>query len=574
MPRAADPYLGMAFAPADRASRAIGARDIPVSEPVVEMPFDLLRSVADARMLRISDLTSDPSAPMSGQRERTSNTRTRTPRLRAREDGLRRDPNDRMEKTMPALQIPDLRSLRGLDESVEALRDIERQIVALEDAHKGEAFGETERETFAALVESRTALTAHIEEMRVRTAMIERIAREHPEAVEHTDPEPPTRVRRDALRQETDVALRVLERNRDAFSADAGRRIERLVRERDPLGLASRWIGAAGDPAYTSAFGKIVRDPVHGHLGHTPVEVEAMRRAAAVMAERALSEGTGSLGGFALPIVIDPTVLLTSSGALNPVRQMARTITIASREWRGVSSDGVVATYEAEETEAADAAPTPLVQPTIVCEMGRAFVPFSIEVGQDWDGLQAELARLIADARDVLDATKFLSGTGTNEPTGILTGLSASQRVQTALADTFAVGDVYLLKQAIPPRFVSNTRFVASSVVWDATYRLVPSGSTTEPQLMTSRDAPLLGRPRAEWSAMSTATTTTGEKIMLAGDFFAGYTIADRIGMTVELVPHLFGANRRPTGQRGLYAFWRTGADVVNPAALRYLEVL
>ena len=35
--------------------------------------------------------------------------------------------------------------------------------------------------------------------------------------------------------------------------------------------------------------------------------------------------------------------------------------------------------------------------------------------------------------------------------------------------------------------------------------------------------------------------------------------------MTAELIPHLFGAtNRFPTGQRGLYVYWRTDANVVQ----------
>ena len=43
-----------------------------------------------------------------------------------------------------------------------------------------------------------------------------------------------------------------------------------------------------------------------------------------------------------------------------------------------------------------------------------------------------------------------------------------------------------------------------------------------------------------------------------------------RPGMNVEFVPHLFttGSNR-PSGQRGLYAWWRVGADSVNDLAFR-----
>jgi predicted phage gp36 major capsid-like protein len=39
-------------------------------------------------------------------------------------------------------------------------------------------------------------------------------------------------------------------------------------------------------------------------------------------------------------------------------------------------------------------------------------------------------------------------------------------------------------------------------------------------------------------------------------------------------IPHLFVAtNRFPTGQRGLFAIWRTGGGVTAANALRYLEV-
>jgi predicted phage gp36 major capsid-like protein len=46
--------------------------------------------------------------------------------------------------------------------------------------------------------------------------------------------------------------------------------------------------------------------------------------------------------------------------------------------------------------------------------------------------------------------------------------------------------------------------------------------------------------------------------------------------MTVEIVPHLFGAaqGNLPTGQRGLFAYGRTGSKVVVPEALRYLETI
>jgi HK97 family phage major capsid protein len=169
-------------------------------------------------------------------------------------------------------------------------------------------------------------------------------------------------------------------------------------------------------------------------------------------------------------------------------------ITVSTDQWKGVSSAGVVATYQAEAAAVTDASPT-LAQPVIDCAMWRCFVPFSIELGQDWGTLQQELTRLIADARDVLDATQFLTGSGTDAPAGVLTGLSTSQRVQCAATSFPAVADHYSLKAAVPARFLPNLTWLAHQGQWDRTYRLTPSGSTTEPQMLPTREGQMLGRP-------------------------------------------------------------------------------
>ena len=46
-------------------------------------------------------------------------------------------------------------------------------------------------------------------------------------------------------------------------------------------------------------------------------------------------------------------------------------------------------------------------QVVISTEKATSFIPFSIEIGQDWGALQTEMARLLSDAKDVLEATKF-----------------------------------------------------------------------------------------------------------------------------------------------------------------------
>jgi HK97 family phage major capsid protein len=95
---------------------------------------------------------------------------------------------------------------------------------------------------------------------------------------------------------------------------------------------------------------------------------------------------------------------------VSPWRDVANVVTISnSFEWQGVSSEGVYASFagagsgfQPEATEADDNSPS-FDQPTIKAEKAQAFVPFSIEVGQDFASLQTQLARLLQDAKSQLE---------------------------------------------------------------------------------------------------------------------------------------------------------------------------
>jgi len=257
--------------------------------------------------------------------------------------------------------------------------------------------------------------------------------------------------------REMDAGLRTIERYRQSnhLSARSADSLDNMVRENDYGGLGARYLAAVGDPSYESAFEKILRNPTTAHFRFTAAEVEAVQRVTRIEQERALVEGTPSAGGMAVPLVLDPTIIHTSSGQINPLREISSVIQIGTNLWKGVASDAPAAAYAPEAAEVGDASPT-LVQPTIQVATGRAFVPASFEVWQDWAGIVDELSRLLAQSRDILDATKMLLGGGpaSNEPTGLLSigttgALSATQRIQTAVSATYALGDVYLIKQAV-----------------------------------------------------------------------------------------------------------------------------
>ena len=68
---------------------------------------------------------------------------------------------------------------------------------------------------------------------------------------------------------------------------------------------------------------------------------------------------------------------------------------------------------------------------------------------------------------------------------------------------------------------------------------------------------------------MTADMSTTGSQFLAYGSWRDAFLIVDRIGSSIELVPHLMGPNNRPTGQRGCYLWLRTGSAVlVETAAL------
>lgn len=321
----------------------------------------------------------------------------------------------------------------------------------------------------------------------------------------------------------------------------------------------ARHILTAGSPTYKRAFAKAV-------MGVSLTGEE----------QRVMSL-TGTQGGFAVPVTLDPTIIPTSNGAVNPWRAISRVESITGNTWNGVSAGAVVASRDLEFEEVTDDSPT-LAQPTATVTKAQAFVPFSIELEMDWGSFESEMARLIQDAKDVEEATAFATGAGTGvNPQGVLTGATGTIAAGTA---AFAVAHGYALLEGLPPRFRPNGVFVANLVQFNRLRQLDTSGGANlwveNLQHGVANSATgatgytFLGKPAYESSVMS-SVLTAGAVLMIFGDF-RYFLIVDRIGMTVEIVPHLFGAtNQRPIGSRGMLAYWRNTSRVLSTAAFKKL---
>jgi HK97 family phage major capsid protein len=370
-----------------------------------------------------------------------------------------------------------------------------------------------------------------------------------------------------------DDARRAIEsaHTRGLLPDHAAKRAERLLTASagDDRSTVARWLAVAGSDAYTRAFATLAGDPVRGHLLWSPEEQEAFRRADALRRDMAI--GTGSAGGYMVPTILDPAILLSSDGSTSPLRRIARVETIGTSAWNGVTSAGATAEWKTEGASAADASPTIAAAPVPV-HLGDAFVPYSFEVGQDAADFLTQLQVVLVDAADQLMAAAYATGSGSGQPTGVVTGLASGQKIAAATADEIVAADVTGVQNGLPPRFQANAQFCANLTTINEIGSMETSnGALRFPEVGSGR---LLRKPLNELSALDAAGDTASagnDHVLLYGDF-RQFLIVDRIGTTLELVQNLADPDTgRPTGERGALLWFRTGANVLVPNAFRLL---
>lgn len=316
----------------------------------------------------------------------------------------------------------------------------------------------------------------------------------------------------------------------------------------------ARHILETGSQEYYDAFERYIRDPDH---------VSQATRAA-------LNLGVAS-GGYLLPFILDPTIVLTNNASANPYRRISNVKTTTSNTWNGVTSAGITAAWLAEGIAAADASPT--VGNIVITPLkAAAWVFGSFEVLSDTDFGQ-QLPRLLGDAKDRLEEAAFATGTGTAQPTGVVVGGTTTQT--TATTGAYVLADVYTMHAALPPRFRNspNCAWVANVAHINRTRALDTAGGSSF-WTNLGKDSPeqLMGKPIYESSSIDPVLTTT-HKPMVFGDF-SNYYIVDRVGVSIIYEPMVTGTGASanvPTGQSGWFMYWRVGANVSTPAAFRVM---
>lgn len=322
-------------------------------------------------------------------------------------------------------------------------------------------------------------------------------------------------------------------------------------------------------PEYVSAFRKFAKDPEGFRDVLDPDERQAWADVREMAARAALTT-TGAV----LPSPLDPSIVLSNAGNEDSMRRLARVDQTTANLKRYITSAGVTASFDAEGAETSDDTPT-LTEVTVNVHKAQAFVQASIEVVADQPDFSTEVAMMFADAKDRLEGAMFVTGSGSDQPTGIQVELAGGSSEINAAGEALVANDVYGLIEALPVRFRNRAQWQLELSTRNFIHRLWnPSG--TEPPLIEGSNligsAYELNSNVDPYSAVDPAVTANNY-VLFVGDW-NNYIILDRVGMAIEFVPHIFAtANNLPQGIRGFYAFWRVGGESILDDSFRMLDV-
>jgi len=483
----------------------------------------------------------------------------------------------------PIDEYRDVPEMRG------AITARQSRLVELDAEAKGrplDAESNVEWETITGEVER---LQARIDAQEQRRAYLERLTHQDRNTQPINTPQrwsPPNVI--PEFEPRTVAELRTASRTDDEFHSllrdQAMHRIERISNPKAnkdaAMGLLdtgdsqdrelARRIISTDHPAYARAWRKYLR------TGSTDTYTAEERAAA-------LAVGVDTTGGFAVPVAFDPTIIAIGAWtAINPYRQACRVVNITGTDtWQALTATAITAVYATEAAAATEQGPT-FARPEFIAKRAHAFVTVSYEMMQDRPGLAGELTTLFAEARDTLEEAQFTIGVGTTVfPQGI--GLKdAITRSESVTNDVIAVADVRNMETAVPLRHRLNAAWFLSRAAIRAIQAFETSGGqlfnapnyAATPNPSTNRTGntglTLLGYPVWETPSMPWTPTTDDTTWGVLMDPSA-YVIVDRIGMSVKVIPDMLnGATPSfPTGESGVYAFWRNTARVLNADAGR-----
>jgi len=296
----------------------------------------------------------------------------------------------------------------------------------------------------------------------------------------------------------------------------------------------------------------------------------------------AITTSSGADGGYAMPKVIDSMIEQLAVN-ITPMRQISNVVQISTADYHKLVNQRGTASGWAAETAARTATTTPTFADVVIKPSDLYCFPQATQQMLDDVQFNAEqwLAEQVSTEFARNENAAFISGTGTNQPTGILAGTPAAtadgvrafgtlQYIPTGVAGSWPASN--------PADLLANVMFqVKAEYRQDACWLMSKSTLNTVTQFKDSSGryifnpvsapgvpATILGFPIFEAEDMPGAAANSFS--VAFGNFKRGYQIVDRKGVNIIRDPF----SNKP--YVGFYAVKRVGGAVVNSEAIKLIK--
>jgi HK97 family phage major capsid protein len=291
-----------------------------------------------------------------------------------------------------------------------------------------------------------------------------------------------------------------------------------------------------------------------------------MIRGAQLTAEeaRSLKAGTAAAGGYTVPKSFQAK-LIDKLQLMNVMRQLAKVIqTDSDTDIPVVVSHGTAA-WTAEEgafNESDDAFGIITIRAFKLTRIIKVSEELLQDSAFDLEAyLVNEFARSIAKAEE----QAFVVGTGTGQPTGVMT--SATIGKTTASATAFTSDEIIDLFYALPAPYRAYAVWLMNDQTIKAIRKLKDSqGNYLWTQGFGGVPDSILGRP--VYASEFVDQVATGKKVMAFGDF-SYYNIADRKARVFQRLNELYSA----TGQVGFRGYERVDGILTLAEAVQVMKM-
>lgn len=340
--------------------------------------------------------------------------------------------------------------------------------------------------------------------------------------------------------------------------------ISRLQSELDEANvkIATASIGAPGDAVkdkeYTDAF--------KAHMKRGDIQA-------------ALNKGADEEGGYLAPVEWDRTIT-NKLVEVSPMRQIARVQTTSRAGFSklfnmgGTNSGWVGEKAARPETNTAEFKP-------LAFTSGEIYANPAATQGMLDDAeinLESWLAEEVQTEFARQEGLAFISGDGTNKPTGILTYVTGAANatkhpfgaiglVNSGSANEITSDSIIDLVYDLPAAFTGNARFILNRKTLGAIRKLKDGQDNYlwQPSYVAGQPSTLAGFPVVEMPDMPDVAADAVP--ILFGDFQQAYLIVDRVGIRVLRDPY----TNKPYVM--FYTTKRVGGGLLNPEPVRGLKV-